>query len=47
MAELSKYPPSSPIKRFHPEDKPGKNGPSSDDVDVVAVIDRESHVVVV
>ena len=47
ISELSKYPPSRTIKRFHPDDKPLTPGPARDDVDVVAVIDRDGHVVVV
>ena len=47
MSELSKYPPTCTIKRFSPDDTAMDRGPSQDDVDVVAVIDRDSHVVVV
>jgi hypothetical protein len=47
ISELSKYPPSRTIKRFHPDDKQHQPGPARDDVDVVAVIDRDGHLVVV
>ncbi|MFI5267070.1 MAG: hypothetical protein ACHQ7M_06795 [Chloroflexota bacterium] len=47
ISELSKYPPSCTIKRFHPDDSPAKAGPARADGDVVAGSDRDGHVVVV
>ena len=47
ISELSKYPPNRTIKRFHPDDKPFAPGSARDDVDVVAVIDRDGNLVVV
>jgi hypothetical protein len=47
IEELSKYPPETPIRRFSPDDRPLRDGPTSDDVDVVAVIARDDHVVIV
>jgi hypothetical protein len=47
IAELQKYPPETLAKRFDPIPEQYRSGLEQDDVDVVAVINRDGYVAIV